>query len=528
MENPLLARNKVEPRDYQLNLYREALHQNTLIVLPTGLGKTIVAAMVVAKVIEGGKEKALFLAPTKPLVSQHYETLKNLLSLGDDEIAKFTGEVDNEDRLVKWVSSRVVVSTPQVVSNDLRNGMVDISKFGVIVFDEAHRATGNYAYVHVATSFMEYRKRLILAITASPGGNRERFDEVTSSLGIEKVLIKNETDEDVRKYVNEITMKVMKIKLPGSVMDISPYLKGIYKDIIDKLRSSRILTGPNTSRKLLASRIPELIERAKAGEKALFSQIPYLSAAIRIDYAVEYLESQGVAIAYDYIQSILNSEEKTLKKTASILRSNDKFEILITKLTYYMENEEYSPKMRAALELSEEVLDTNPESRIIIFTHFRKTSDILTTYLVNNSGVIKPVRFVGQASKDKDAGMNQKLQEEILQDFRKGKYNVLIATSVAEEGLDIPSTDRVIFYEPVPSEIRSIQRRGRTGRKHAGEVFILLYEGSRDTGYYYSSLRKETSMRSNIKRYEKQYEPENPVREVKKSKDKVDLFDFED
>lgn len=527
VENPLVARKAIEPREYQLNLYADAINQNTLIVLPTGMGKTIIAAMVIAKVLDENRGKALFLAPTKPLVGQHYETLKSLLSLDENEITKFTGEVDNEDRLVKWVSSRVIVSTPQVVSNDLKNGTVDISKFGIIVFDEAHRATGNYAYVHVATSFLEAKKRLILAITASPGGNRERFEEVTNALGIEKVLIKDENDEDVKKYVNEVALKVLKIKLPESVTTTSPYLRGIYKQITDKLRQSRILTGPNISRKVLASKIPELIERARGGEKALFSLIPYLSAAIRVDYAIEYLESQGVVIAYEYIQSILESEEKTLKKTASILRNSDNFELLMTKLTTYVESEAYSPKMKTCLELSEEVLENNPDSRIIIFTHFRKTSDILTSYLAKNSSLIQPVRFVGQASKDKDEGMNQKVQEEILQDFRNGKYNVLIATSVAEEGLDIPSTDRVIFYEPVPSEIRSIQRRGRTGRKHSGEVFILLYEGSRDTGYYYSSLRKETSMRSNIKRYEKQYEPSRPAKEKKVKKDKVDLFDFE-
>lgn len=528
VENPLLSRNVIEPREYQLNLYREAINQNTLIVLPTGLGKTIIAAMLIAKVLEEGKGKALFLAPTKPLVGQHYETLKKLLSLDDNELTKFTGEVDNEDRLVKWVSSKVIVSTPQVVSNDLRNGTVDISKFGIIVFDEAHRATGNYAYVHVASNFLETKGKLILAITASPGGDRKKFDEVTKALGIEKVLIKDENSPDVKNYVNEIKLNVVKIKLPKSVTDTSPYLKALFNQLVNKLRSHQIIRATNMSRKVLASKIPDLIERARGGEKALFSFIPYLSAAIRIDYAIEYLESQGVQIAYDYIMSILNSEEKTLKRTANLIRNSDDFELLMTKLRSYIEAEEYNPKMKAALELSEEVLEKNSDSRIIVFTHFRKTSDILTTYFSKNSSLIRPVRFVGQASKEEDEGMNQKMQEEILNDFRLGKYNVLVATSVAEEGLDIPSTDRVIFYEPVPSEIRTIQRRGRTGRKHAGEVYILLYEGSRDTGYYYSSLKKETNMRSNIKRYETKYEPEKPTRSVKpKKKDHVDLFDFE-
>lgn len=525
MENPLLSKKVVEPREYQINLYKESLKQNTLIVLPTGLGKTIVAAMVIAKVMEDTGGKALFLAPTKPLVGQHYETLKKLLSLSEKEISKFTGEVDNEDRLVKWVSSQVVVSTPQVVSNDLRSGAVDLSRFSIIVFDEAHRATGNYAYVYIASLFLEIKPRLILAITASPGGNREKFEEVRKSLGIEKVLIKDETDSDVKDYVNEIKLNVVKIKLPKAVTDISPYLKALCNQLLNKLRSHKILGGSTMSRKMLASKIPDLIERARSGEKAVFSLIPYVSAAIRIDYALEYLESQGIEVAYDYINSILESEEKTLKRTASILRNSDNFEAMMSKMKSYMESERANPKMKAALELSEEILIENPDSRIIIFTHFRKTSDILTDYLTNSSRIIKPIRFVGQASKQDDEGMNQKRQAEILSDFRSGKHNVLVATSVAEEGLDIPSTDRVIFYEPVPSEIRSIQRRGRTGRSHAGDVTILLYEDSRDMGYYYSSLRKETRMKTNMR---KQGSNEEPVQIQKKvKKDNLDLFDFE-
>lgn len=528
VENPLLSRKVIEPREYQLNLYREAIGQNTLIVLPTGMGKTIIAAMIIAKVLQEDKGKVMFLAPTKPLVGQHYRTLKSLLDLDEKEITMFTGEVDNAERLEKWVVSRVIVSTPQVVDNDIRNGNADISGFALIVFDEAHRATGNYAYVNVASAFLEVRKRLILAITASPGSDREKFDSVTKALGIEKVLIRNETDPDVSRYVNDVQLNVRKMQLPPSVLEVSPYLKSLQAQIINKLRTSQVLDYGNTSRKVLASKIPDLVQRAKDGEKALFSLIPYVSAAIRIDYAIEYLESQGVQIAYDYIISILESDEKTLKRTANILRNSENFDILMSKMKSWIESEEANPKMKAALQLCEEVLGKNGDSRIIVFTHFRKTSDILVEYFRKASSPIKPARFVGQASKEDDEGMNQKKQEEIIQQFRDGFYNVLVATSVAEEGLDIPSTDRVIFYEPVPSEIRSIQRRGRTGRKHSGDVFILLYENSRDMGYYYSSIRKETRMKSNIKRYEKKNEHETGKQQQKtpRKKGQADLFDF--
>ena len=525
MDNPVSLKKSIETREYQVNLFNEAIDQNTLIVLPTGLGKTIIAAMVAAHVLEENQGKVLFLAPTRPLVSQHFETLKELLPVQEKEISKFTGEVDNEDRLLKWVTSKVVVATPQVVSNDLRNGLFDISKFGLVIFDEAHRATGNYAYVHIATSFLDARKKLILAITASPGGDKEKFEEITRVLGIEKVRIKSEEDEDVRKYVNEVKLNVTKLRMTDQVRDMMPYLKNVYNEITSKLKNVDVFRGAQFSRKILASKISEMIERAKEGEKNFFGLIPYVSAAIRVDYALEYLETQGIEISYDYLMEIMNSEEKTLRKTAAILSKIPSYSILMEKFNEALKSEIRNPKLEETLRLCESKLIENQNSRIIVFTHFRKTSELLTEYLKRKSSTIKPVRFVGQSSRNDDEGLSQKKQDEILDEFRSGRFNVLVATSVAEEGLDIPSTDLVVFYEPVPSEIRTIQRRGRTGRKHAGEVYILMYDGTRDSGYYFSAIRKEGTMRRNIKKYQSSETPK-PAKKPKQGKKQKDLFDY--
>ena len=91
--------------------------------------------------------------------------------------------------------------------------------------------------------------------------------------------------------------------------------------------------------------------------------------------------------------------------------------------------------------------------------------------------------------------MKQSEQVRILEEFGSGRYNVLVTTSIGEEGLHVPDVDHVIFYEAVPSEIRSIQRRGRTGRTRLGKVTVLMAEGTVDEAYYYSSRRKEQQMR---------------------------------
>lgn len=504
---------KIEPREYQISLFRDAIERNTLIVLPTGLGKTIIAALVADHVLRKNNEKVIFLAPTRPLISQHFDTLKKLLDLDDSEISKFTGEVDNEDRLLKWVTSKVVVSTPQVVLNDMRNGLFNISKYGLIVFDEAHRATGNYAYVEIARNFLDARRKLILGITASPGGDREKLNEITEVLGIEAVRIKSENDPDVQKYMGGIDLKVRKLDLPDYIRDVANTLRKVIDRLTDKIKPAGIITPGRFSRSQLASKIGDVIERARNGEPNLFSVVTYISAAIRIDYLLEYLESQGIEIAWDYVNEILGSEEKTLKKTASIVTKMPEFNQFIVKLKDLREQKLDNPKMRTVLEMCEDQISENPESRVIVFTHFRKTSDLLATYLSGKSNLLRPVRFIGQSTKSGDEGLKQKDQDILLQKFRSNVYNVLVATSVAEEGLDIPATDLVIFFEPVPSEIRSIQRRGRTGRTHAGAVRILMYEGTRDAGYYYSAIKKESRMKKNIERLQ----TDTPTRTRKKT-----------
>jgi Fanconi anemia group M protein len=108
--------------------------------------------------------------------------------------------------------------------------------------------------------------------------------------------------------------------------------------------------------------------------------------------------------------------------------------------------------------------------------------------------------MIGQSERSGKKGLKPREQIEVLDKFRKGDYNVLVATSVAEEGLDIPSADLVIFYEPVASEIRTIQRRGRTGRHREGEVMVLIAEGTRDENMRKAAQKKEENMYRSVQR----------------------------
>jgi Fanconi anemia group M protein len=126
--------------------------------------------------------------------------------------------------------------------------------------------------------------------------------------------------------------------------------------------------------------------------------------------------------------------------------------------------------------------------------------NIVKKLKTSNSEIIKPARFVGQATKSKDdKGLSQKNQLEILEQFKQGQCNILVSTNVGEEGLDIAECDLVIFYDVVASEIRFIQRKGRTARHREGKVIILYCKDTHDEIYMHIALSKLSKMNVNLK-----------------------------
>ena len=216
---------------------------------------------------------------------------------------------------------------------------------------------------------------------------------------------------------------------------------------------------------------------------------------MKLYHAIELMQTQGINALRNYFQR-MGSEALSKggsKASRDILKDSNVLEALAYAKSLGIEH----PKIPEVVKIVKEQFNVKKDSKIIIFTHYRDTSLYVLEQLERVDNV-KPVRFVGQAGKGEDKGLTQKEQIDIISKFKEDVFNVLIATSVAEEGLDIPSTDLVVFYEPVPSEIRTIQRRGRTARKMPGKVIILITKGTPDVGYYWSSRRKERMMHSEL------------------------------
>ena len=491
----LLRRGAVEERTYQVNIAKACLSRSTLVVLPTGMGKTVVAAMVIAEILRRKGDKILFLAPTKPLVEQHAASLREILIV--ERIAVFTGEVASpEDRELLWRENKIIVSTPQVIRNDLRTGRYELEDVSLIVFDEAHRAVGDYAYVDVAAAYKEVAGRLVLGMTASPGSSAEKILEVCNNLGITAVEIRTEFDADVVPYVQSLEIQRIPIDAPDEAKDIRSLLETVYEEQVERLKKIGFLQGkPKPSTKDILAAGDEIRKRLDGGDKdgRLFGAMTAQAIAMKANHAITLAETQGMGSLRSYFDR-LETDAKSRADTQFIKHAKVREAIKIA-----LETSAEHPKLKKTAWVVRDQFMAKPDSKVIVFTHYRETSDTVTRELAKIPG-IKPVRFVGQSSKGEDVGLKQREQVDILEKFRNGEVNVIVATSIGEEGLDIPQVDLVVFYEPVPSEIRTIQRRGRTGRSAKGKVIMLVTKDTRDEAFLYSAKRKERKMHVELDR----------------------------
>ena len=474
-----------EPREYQLKIAEKASKTNTLVVLPTGLGKTLIAAMVAKKRLEKHPQtKILILAPTRPLAAQHKETFEKFLN---QEVFLITGKVNLEKRKEMYKVAKIISATPQVILNDLERKIFDLSDFSLVVFDEAHRAVKDYAYVPIAKKYYKTsRYSLILGLTASPGSSRERIDEICDNLFIKQIEIRTEKDLDVKKYVKPVKFEWVYVDLTDDLKRIREELLGIEKEIIQSLKERGVISKKLTKKELinLHKKLVETYKQTKNG--SLFGLISKLSILLKIEHILELLETQGMEALRKYFEKL----KKSNKKFDKVLMNNEKIRRISLILSLSKEKEH--PKVFKLVELIKQILKKNEKAKIIVFANYRDTVKKLNEILRNEG--IKSDILIGQARKGK-GGLTQKEQIEKIKKFANLEFNVLCGTSITEEGLDIPQVDYTIFYEPVPSEIRSIQRRGRTGRTHPGTVIFLITKKTRDEAYYWAAFHKEKKMK---------------------------------
>jgi len=473
---------EIIPRRYQLEIVSSAIdNKSTLAVLPTGTGKTLVALMLMDHALQSSGRQIVMLAPTKPLAEQHAKSITGLLMGAPKEFdaaaetVLITGEIAKTKRQELW-KKRIAICTPQTLRNDLESGLaMDI---GLCIFDEAHRAIGNYAYTKVA----EYCKGIsshVLGLTASPGGDAEKIQEILQALAITHVEIRSE--QDIAEFIPKAERQWVFVELTERMKQGKRILDEMVREKAAVFRAFGF-RGQLGSKKYIISLFPQIKERNKI---VLFMAYSHL---IHLMHLSDLLETQGGTICVEYIGKLrAQTDRKGLQRLVNDSR--------IVRLERMLEGEPKHPKLLKLVEM----VRAQPKEKIIVFVQFRRQIELIVEELWQFG--ITAHKFVGKKE------LSQKKQQEILERFRNNEFQVLVSSSIGEEGLDIPSADTVIFYEPVPSEIRSIQRRGRVARTRPGSIIYLIAKATKDEAFYWSAHNKERKMKGILQGMRKKTEP---------------------
>ncbi len=490
-----------EPRLYQQTIFNTCTSKNTLVVLPTGMGKTNIFLMLAAHRLKlYPKSKILFIGPTRPLIDQYLDVFKRHFTIEEDQMAVFTGYVKPEKRAELWKTARIIFSTPQGLENDVISNRISLEDVSLLGVDEAHRATGDYAYVWLSQQYVKRAKySRILALTASPGSEIEKIEEICRNLSIEQIEVRTDQDADVRQYIQEIKIDWVKVKLPAIFKEIQKHLALFIKDRTGKLKKWGVLHRKDYQLKFvnktdLLKLQAELRGRAAQGGRdfTIWRSISVLAEIMKIQHAIELLETQGIVALHAYFEKLQKDAVSGKTKAIKNLVKDINYRSALIKTERLFEEKIQHPKMIELKRIIREEIGNNKDLKLLIFNQYRDNAVNIVREL-NTIPDIRAQLFVGQTKKG-ETGLTQKEQKEVLDKFRQGTFNILVATSVGEEGLDVPKVPLVIFYEPIPSAIRTIQRRGRTGRHESGKVIVLMALETRDVGYKWSAHHKEKRM----------------------------------
>ena len=496
VSHALLSEGLVEARAYQLEAVDEALTTSMLLVMPTAAGKTAVIWMAIANKLSEENGRVILIAPTVGLVDQHLRSIREMLSL-EEEAVSITGQIPPSNRVGLWGSSRLIIATPKVVVNDVKNDVLKLSEFSLLVIDEAHHCTGEHAMAMVCDYYISSNSSPhILGATASPGHRPDTVREICTRTGASRIHIRNSDEEMLKGYLSELEIREVSVRVPEEMKELAQPFVIWQQGIVDRQRRlGRYILPGMISFAGLSSAMDRSRSAIGRGEVSGYQSVSQIAIAMRLHHLINSLLSQGVSASREYLDRLENGDDSSKKTVRDFLRDprvrdlSDKLEGMV----------EIHSKIGAVRRMIRERLRRDPSSRVIVFANYRDTIASLESSLQDLDSV-KAVRFVGQSARGGRQGLSPKDQVSVLDEFRNGGANVLLATSIGEEGLDIPSADLVIFYEPVSSEIRTIQRRGRTGRRRLGEVIVLIAEGTRDEGAKAAAVRREENMQRAVHR----------------------------
>ncbi|XP_011310630.1 uncharacterized protein Fancm [Fopius arisanus] len=496
-------------RKYQFTIVKTALFNNTLVCLPTGLGKTFIAAVVMYNYFRWyPKGIIVFLAPTKPLVAQQIEACHDIMGIPTSETVELTGATNQTKRATAWREHRVIFATPQTFQKDLERSIVPTNFIKCIVIDEAHKALGKHAYsesirmMHQANPYFR-----ILALSATPGSKLEAVQEVIRNLRITHLELRDDTSPDIIPYINERKLEII---LVGLGQDLFQF-KEKYIEIMDRhvkiLLQHKVLT--TSTAHISKGRIFHILNEYKSRAQKSNNHgiiMKTLNILLTMYHAYELIIRHGLRAFIHFYQ---NHSDKFWLDNETELQ-----ELLENIKIYLGPFPEAGPFMDGSVtEVPENLVfghgkfetlrsllinhfkraeNKENNTRAIVFTEYRDIVNEVYILLLQCRPFIRPQVFVGQA------GLKQKQQKKALEDFRSNQVNVLISTSVGEEGLDVGEVDLIVCFDiSQHSPTRLVQRMGRTGRKRNGHIIVLVTDG-KEHQTLQAALAKRDSMNNKV------------------------------
>nr|XP_023019452.1 Fanconi anemia group M protein [Leptinotarsa decemlineata] len=475
-------------RDYQYNIIQKALLKNTLVSLPTGLGKTFIAAVVMYNYFRWYPQgKVVFMAPTRPLVKQQVDACYDIMAIPKEVTAELTGSQVSNSRKDIWDEKRVFFITPQILQNDLDKFQDLGTKIKCVVFDEAHRAKGNHAYCEVIRKLVATNKYFrVLALSATPGGTINDVLEVVRNLLISHLEFRIEESLDVSPYVFQRNLTTVVVPLGEKLQEV----KDKYLKVLDYYTRSlvkyKVIPGNylNLTKGKIFMTMREFQAKSKSSSSNYSEITKCLTVCITLYHALELLVRHGLRSFLNFFEEHIDKPILTDKKGVYEIMQ-DLREYLGPPLSLELMPDGSYPELPKDVKfghpkfyklrdiLLEHFKETDGTSRVIVFFEYRDSTKEAYALLLQSRPILKPRIFLGHSK-----GVTQRQQINVVKSFREGTCNILLSTSIGEEGLDVGEVDLIICFDiSNKSPIRMVQRMGRTGRKKKGKIVVLVTEG---------------------------------------------------
>ena len=389
------------------------------------------------------------------------ESLKELLSLPIRWTKIKSIEESRESKIVydftvekdhNFITNFII--SHNCVANDLRKRLYDLSEVCLLIEDEAHRCIKNYDYNYVANKYQEQAlHQRIIGLTASPGSERDKIKQICKNLSIEEVELRTRDSEDVKPYLQERGFEKILVQFPPEFEEMRLILKKIFDTYVEELRNRGVLYGPVN--KIILIQLQQKIMAGLARSSGNFNYMHAASAcaqAVKIQHALELLETQTLTSFTNYLRDIFNQAANKKSRGVQKLVSKSEFNFVYTRANELLNKGFEHPKLIKIEEILKKEIEENKKAKIIVFTQFRDSASTISK-AINKNLEIKSKVFVGQAKKTNihgiATGLNQKEQKKIIEEFSEGEINVLVATSIHPDEYIVIKKEDKIFLEKI-------------------------------------------------------------------------------